>query len=502
MADPFYIAIDLGAGSGRVFLCDLADDRFLLDETARFQYAPRERDGHLRWEFPAILDGIRGGLRAAGERARTLGRAVRSAGVDSWGVDYGLVDENGELVEDPIAYRDRRTEGVMDAVFSMVPPSEIFTRTGIQFLAINTIVQLVAHARSGIPASAARLQLIPDLVNHALTGVTVTEFTNATTTQLLNIHSGAWDRELIERLGLPARIFGEIVPAGSRLGVLSPSVADDVTLEGVEVLAPATHDTGSAVAGTPCAEGWAYISSGTWSLVGVELERALVNADVQRHNFTNEGGAFGTVRFLKNVMGLWILEACRREWRAAGLTADYARLLADVSALGDSPGVIFPDDPRFLNPPSMTDAIAAQMRETGQRAPASPAEFARVVLDSLALRYVSVLETIERLTSRAIEGVQIVGGGSQNAYLNQATSSVTGRPVMAGPVEATVAGNAIVQAVATGRFATLAEARQYLAGHVRPRPFEPVSPARWEQPRTLYRALEARFENTADGVSQ
>ena len=395
-----------------------------------------------------------------------LGRPVASVGVDSWGVDYGLVDGTGDLVEPPVCYRDHRTDGVMDAVFARVPRADVVERTGIQCLPLNTLYQLYAHAREGIPPQASRLLLIPDLVHRFLTHHPVVEYTNASTTQLVNTRTGEWDLSLAQRLDLPMRLFTEIVPAGTDLGPIVPALARDLGLPTAQVVAPATHDTASAVVGTPLRDGWAYISSGTWSLVGVEREDVLVNADVVRHNFTNEGGAFDTVRFLKNVMGLWILESCRKEWRAAGVDLPYETLLAQVAAIPESPGVIFPDDLRFFSPSSMLAAVDAQLRETGQAVPDTPAGIARIVLDSLAWRYASVIGMIGAITRSRPSGVHIVGGGSQNWYLNQATANATGLPVCAGPVEATVIGNTIVQAIAHGRFPSLEAARAYTADHV------------------------------------
>jgi rhamnulokinase len=347
--------------------------------------------------------------------------------------------------------------------------------------------------QSGIPERAAHLLLIPDLIHFFLTGRAVTEYTNATTTQLVDAATRDWDRDLAERLDLPPPLLGEIVPAGTDLGPLAGGRARDLGLEGVHVVAPATHDTGSAVAGAPLPEGWAYISSGTWSLVGVERARPLVGADVAQANFTNERGAAGTVRFLKNVMGLWILERCRQEWEEDGRGEPYERLLTAVAAIDRSWGLMFPDDPRLLNPPRMTAAIAEQMSETGQAAPTSPAALARVILDSLALRYASVLRTIESLTGATVRGVQIVGGGSRNEYLSQATADASGRAVLAGPVEATVIGNVLVQAVTAGRFASLAEARRHVAERAEPRRFAPRPSSAWADLARRYEDLEARY---------
>jgi rhamnulokinase len=495
MNESLYIAVDLGAGSGRVFLAGLAAEELLLEEVRRFRYPASESVGHLRWRLPKIFDEIRAGLRDASERARALQRPIASVGVDSWGVDYGLIDRAGVLIENPICYRDERTRETLEQVTARVSREEIFERTGIQFLVFNTLFQLYAHAQEGFPKDAARLLLIPDLINFFLTGRAVTEYTNATTTQMVNARTLDWDRELIERLGLPLHLLTEIVSAGTSLGPLKPALADNLGLEGVEVVLPATHDTGSAVAGAPLAEGWAYISSGTWSLVGVERRDVLINPEVARHNFTNEGGAFGTIRFLKNVMGLWVFESCRREWKKQGLDVGYESLLTEAETLEHTSALIFPDDERFFNPPSMVEAMAQHLTETGQTVPTSPAVMSRAILDSLALRYASVLSTIESLTGQRIEGVQIAGGGSQNDYLNQATANATGKTVLAGPMEATVAGNVLVQAVSAGRFASLAEARRHLAENVSLKKFTPARSPAWEETARRYRALEERFVN-------
>ena len=355
------------------------------------------------------------------------------------------------------------------------------------------IYQLFAHVAAGLPSRASRLLLFPDLVHFSLCGRAVTEYTNATTTQLVNASLRDWDQEILERLGFSSSWLTQIVPAGTDLGPLRPEVADELALAGVRVVAPATHDTGSAVVGAPLEEGWAYISSGTWSLVGIEQASPLINSEVARHNFSNEGGAFGTIRFLKNVMGLWILESCRQEWQARSLEGSIDTLVREAAGISDSSGLVFPDDARFFNPPSMLAAIADQLSETGQEMPSSPARVTKLILDSLAFRYASVLRTIEVLTGRPLKGVQIVGGGSQNRYLNQMTATVAGLPVRAGPVEATVTGNLLVQAIAAGRFTSLAEARLYVARHLRvdevvARPFPGLG-----QSAHRYAALEARY---------
>jgi rhamnulokinase len=494
MDHTLYMAIDLGAGSGRVFLGGVGEGELLLEEVRRFRYPARPETGHLRWPVSEIFAEIEIGLREAVARARDLGRPVRSLGVDSWGVDYGLLDRNGGLVENPISYRDERTTGAMDEVFAVIPREEVFARTGIQFHVINTLFQLYAHAREGLPGEAATLLLIPDLIDFFLTGTAVAEFTNATTTQMVDATTGGWDRELVERLGLPARLLPEIVAAGTDLGPLRPALADPLHLEGVRVVAPATHDTASAVLGTPLEDGWAYVSSGTWSLVGVERDAPLLGAEVARYNVTNEGGAFGTTRFLKNVTGLWILESCRKEWEERGLDVGYDSLLGPAEGLDASRALIFPDDPRLFNPPSMLAAISEQLAERGERSPSDPRAMTTTILDSLACRYASVLRRIEALTGRRVRGLHVVGGGSQNAYLDQATATATGLPVLAGPVEATVTGNVLVQAIAGGRFASIEEARAHVGRNLRPGRFAPQQSTESVEASRRYAALEALYE--------
>lgn len=490
--EPLHIAVDLGAGSGRVFLGGVSAGELLLEEVRRFHYPAASSGGHLRWDLPRIVEEVVGGIREAGGRARERDRPVRSVGVDGWGVDYGLVDADGRLTEDPVCYRDDRTRGVMEKVFAVIPREEIFARTGIQFLVFNTLFQLHAHVAEGLPANARRLLLVPDLVHFLLSGRAATEYTNATTTQLVNAETRTWDRTILDRVGLPRTLLTEIVPAGTELGPLGPVLAESPGLEGTRVVAPATHDTGSAVAGAPLEDGWAYISSGTWSLVGVERREPLITPEAARHNLSNEGGAFSTFRLLKNVMGLWILESCRKEWEEQGREVSYDHLLREVAKIEASPALFFPDDPRLLNPPSMLEAISVQLAETGQRLPTDPPAVARIVLDSLALRYASVLKTLGAVTGQRIAGVQIVGGGSRNDYLNQTTATLSGLPVRAGPVEATVTGNVLVQAVASGRFESLAEARRHVATHLRPTEFTPrPSPPLLDAARR-YAALEER----------
>ena len=488
-----HLAIDLGAGSGRAILGRLEGDALQIEEVHRFHYEPVRSAGHLRWPFAKLIAGIEDGLSAAAAVAKAGRDAVVTVGVDSWGVDYGLLDSSGRRIEDPVCYRDERTEGVMEEVFETMPRADLFARTGLQFLPLNTLFQLVAHVREGLPPQAHRMLMVPDLCHHHLCGSIVAEYTDASTTQLLSVATRRWDDVLCERLELPQELLPEIVEPGTELGLLRADLVEKTGLAGVRVLAPATHDTASAVVGAPLQPGWAYISSGTWSLVGVEISEPLATPGVALANFTNEGGPAGTIRFLKNVMGLWILEQCRKEWAAAGTAVDHAVLVGEASRIPEPVAFVFPDDPRFFNPKSMVAEIRGFLLESGQACPDDPIQLTRVVLDSLALRCATVVSTAERLTGIAVPGIHIVGGGCRNEYLNQATADASGRPVMAGPAEATATGNVLVQAMATGSVASIAEGRRLVARTVRPARYAPRGTDAWGRAAERYLEIERRF---------
>jgi rhamnulokinase len=485
------VAIDLGAGGGRAMVGCANPEQVSLHEVHRFKYTARRTDARLRWDFQTVIDGLLESLRRAAHAAEVFGGRLESVGVDAWGVDYGLLDCAGRLLEDPVCYRDERTAGMMEKVSAVMPRDEIFRRTGIQCLAINTLYQLAAHACDGLPEQATRLLLIPDLCHHALCGSMVTERTNASTTQLVRLEDGQWDSGLFASLGLPLHLMPGIVPSGHELGTLLPDRQRALGVGPLRVIAPGTHDTASAVAGTPLRPGWAYISSGTWSLVGVERGVPLATPDVALANFTNESGVGDTTRFLKNVMGLWMLEACRREWDAAGISVDYSMLVDRVAAIDGCLGLICPDHLRFFNPPSMTAEIRTSLIESGQAAASDPVTLTKVILDSLALRYASIIASIEALTGHAIAGIHIVGGGAQNDYLNQATANATGRPVVAGPVEAAATGNVLVQAISCGHLSSLAEGRSMVARTLSPREFAPRGQKTWTDAHNRYEELEA-----------
>ena len=488
MATRNVAAIDLGAESGRVMLARFDGLHLGLEEVHRFPNRPVTLHGHRFWNMLGLWDEIIAGLRRARQAAGTLD----SIGVDTWGVDYGLVDANGFLLGQPYQYRDHRTDGVMEQVFTHVPRDELYRRTGIQFLPFNTIFQLYAHERMqpGELAHAHRLLLIPDLLHNWLCGSLTIERTNATTTQCWDPVAGAWVTDLLERLAVPSSMLPSVVEAGTALGEVLPEWRGD--LGAARVVAPATHDTGSAIVAIPAtfSGGWGYISSGTWSLVGVELPRPVIKAETLSANCTNEGGVFGTTRFLKNVMGLWLLQECQRRWSRDGQTADYDTLLADVDAVPAFAALIDPDDPRFLAPLDMPETINAYLLEHGQAPLSAEAAFARCIMESLVLRYREVFQQISRLTGAIINQVHILGGGARNVRLNQWLADALDVPVIAGPFEATALGNALMQLVGLGELHNLSEVRA-IAQNTPTRVYSPRSAERtsWIEAEQRFNAL-------------
>ncbi len=465
-------AIDLGAESGRVMLARFDGASVSLEEIHRFPNRPVRVRGHLFWDALYLWREILAGLR----RARSIAGTLDSVGVDTWGVDYGLVDQQGLLVGQPYHYRDGRTAGVMAALEATIGRERIYTTTGIQFLPFNTLYQLAAHAQQQPEQleAAHRLLLMPDLLHCWLSGEQVAERTNATTTQVLDAKTGAWSAPLLAAALAPARLMPPIVEPGTILGPALPEVQAEVDAN-VQVALPATHDTGSAVAGIPVTENahWAYISSGTWSLVGLELARPLISSAGLAANFTNEGGIFGATRFLKNVMGLWLLQSCQRQWTAQGQTPSIAALLAAAEKEAPFAALLNPDDPSFLAPDNMPAAINAWLTAHNQAPCSSPAALTRVICESLVLRSYQVLQTASALSGQPIEVTHIVGGGSQNALINQWLADATGMPVVAGPAETTALGNALMQLVALGELGTLAEVRAIAARSSATTRFEP-----------------------------
>ncbi len=463
-----YLAVDLGAESGRLVLGRFDGGRVSLEEVHRFPNAAVRLPDGLHWDVLRILSEIKDGLARAVREEE-----IEGVGVDSWGVDFGLLDSEGALVSNPYHHRDARTEGMMEKAFGLVPKEEIYNTTGIQFLPINTLYQLLAMRGSPLLEAAETMLLIPDLMNFWLTGEKACEYTNATTTQLFDLEEGGWSEDLFEAMDLPSRILAPIVQPATELGPLLPEVAEEVGA-GPPVFAVASHDTASAVVAVPAeGEDFAYISSGTWSLVGVELSGPVVTEEGLRANFTNEGGFGGKTRLLKNVMGLWLLQECRRQWAREGKEYSYeelARLAEDAPPAGP---LVDPDHPVFLAPGDMASRIRSFCEETGQRPPEEPAAVARCVFESLVLKYRHAIEQAESLAGRAIGTVNVVGGGSQNSLLCQLTSDATRRPVLAGPVEATALGNLMVQVHARGHLASLEEIRETVRRSVEVQEYEP-----------------------------
>ncbi len=437
-------AVDLGASSGRVMLGQVGPGQLELTEAHRFPNEPVRVLDTLHWDILALHRGILDGLRAAGGTAGPLD----SVGVDTWGVDYGLLDSSGALLGNPVHYRDARTDGVKEKLLAEVPAQYLYETTGVQFLPFNTMYQVMSAAGSPQLDAASRLLLIPDLLTYWLTGVQRAEITNASTTQLLDVRRRTWSAELIRRVGADPELFAALCEPGARIGELAPSTLRDTGLTGpVPVTAVGSHDTASAVVGVP-AQGprFAYISSGTWSLVGVELDDPVLTEDSRSANFTNELGVDGTVRYLRNVMGLWLLQESLRTWRTAGLHADLETLLGEAAAVPPFTAVVDVDDEAFLPPGDMPGRIATACRRLGQPPPERPAETVRCILDSLALAYRRAIGQAQSLSGRHVDVIHVVGGGSRNGLLCQLTADACGLPVVAGPVEATALGNVLVQA--------------------------------------------------------
>lgn len=455
-----FLAFDLGAESGRAVVGFFDGSRLTLQEAHRFANEPVRVMDSLQWDALRTFHELKKGFRSV---VKGYGEDIAGVGVDTWGVDFGLLDRTGELLGNPYHYRDSRNEGVPEEAFKIVPKAEIYERTGIQFMQINTLYQLLAMARAGSPALeiADTLLMMPDLFNYWFTGVKTSEFSIATTSQFYDPRARAWAKDLLEKLGIPTHILPPVVEPGTVIAPLRKSLAEEFGIGQVPIIAPATHDTGSAVAAVP-AEGkdHVYISCGTWALIGVELDAPLINEKTLALEFTNEGGVCGTIRLLKNIAGLWLVQECRRQWAKEGDDISYAELTMMADATIPFASLINPDAPEFLAPGDMPARIAEFCRRTGQPVPESKAAIVRCALDSLALKYRYVLGCLEDLLGKRLEPIHMVGGGTQNKLLCRLTATVTRRTVISGPVEATAIGNILMQAIALGRISSLAEARQ------------------------------------------
>lgn len=480
MSSRHVLAVDLGAESGRVMSVSFDGARLKVQEVHRFPNLPVKVRGTLYWNMLALWREIAEGIEAGQDMY------PESIGVDAWGVDFGLLDRQGALVSMPVHHRDDRTNGVPERLFAHLPARDVFITTGIQDMRINTLFQLWSMVEAGSPhlKIASTLLTIPDLINFWLSGEKVCEYTIATTTQMLDARNRRWALDMLDRLGLPSGILPPVVDPGTRLG----------DYQGIPVIAPACHDTGSAVAAIPSAGTPAgYISSGTWSLAGTEIDKPVLSDEAFEANVTNEGGVAGTVRLLKNVMGLWILQQCRATWAHQGTQYSYEELVALAHKAPSLRSVVPVNDDAFLPPGDHPYLIRRLCRETKQSIPRTPGETVRAVIDSLALAYSVVFDMLERLSGQSIAAIHIIGGGSENDLLNQATADATGKVVLAGPTEAAVLGNALIQLMAIGDLGSVKEGRELIAASSDIRRFEPHDGDAWAEAKERYQRLQ-QFE--------
>lgn len=464
-----YLAFDLGAESGRAVLGSYDGRLIQIEELHRFPNEPVRAGGSLHWDVLRLWHEMQRGL-------AKISDPFDGIGVDTWGVDFALLGENGVLLENPYHYRDSRTDGIMDQLFGVASAEEVYAATGIQFMQINSLFQLYAASRNTpkLVSCAQHFLTIPDLFNYWLTGVMATEFTFATTTQMYDPVANDWARPMLSKLGLPVSIFKPVVQPGT---VLGPLKWNDLE---AAVVAPACHDTGSAVAAISSSDSSVFLSSGTWSLMGAEIPRPIINEEARRLNFTNEGGVAGTIRLLKNIMGMWLLQGCRKQWAAEGHEYDYADLALLVGYEPSGRMLIDPDHPSFLHPKDMTAAIRDFCRATDQPEPSTPADYVQLILESLALKYRYVVESLEQITGTKRTEIRVVGGGARNRKLNQFTADASGCRVVAGPVEATALGNIAMQMVATRAVSSVGEARAAIDASFPTEVFEPLDRKVWD----------------------
>jgi rhamnulokinase len=483
MAEKAYLAIDMGASSGRHVVGTFDGQRLKLQEVFRFENGPVEMAGRLYWDWPGLWSCVRKGMAAAAQS----GVPITSVGVDTWGVDFGLLGRGDELLGNPYHYRDSRTNGMMEKAFGMVPRAEIFRHSGLQFMQFNTLYQLLAMklCQSPILDAAETLLMVPDLMHWLMTGVKCNEMTEASTSQFYNPVRGAWATELLDKFGLPTRILGAITQPGTSLGPLRSGLAAETGLT-AQVVLPGSHDTASAVMAVPARSkpgarpDWCYISLGTWALMGIESPVPVVTDKVLELNFTNEGGVGNTIRLLKNITGLWLVQECRRVWNQGGRQWGWEDLNKLSAAAQPLASFINPDAPEFLAPENMPEAIRGFCQKTGQAVPADEGAVLRCALDSIAMKFRHVLGMCEELAGGRIETIHIVGGGTQNRLLCQAAADASGRRVVAGPIEATATGNLMVQAVAAGDVGSIAEAREVVRRSFTVEEYEPRNTAAWD----------------------
>jgi rhamnulokinase len=476
-----YLAVDIGAESGRTILGTLDEDHLTLTETHRFPNGPVRLPDGLHWDVLRLWSEIKTGT---GISAAKLNKSLDSIGIDTWGVDFALLDSQGVLVSNPWHYRDTRTDGMLDEAFRRMPRAEIFANTGIQFMQLNTLYQLLAMSlqKSPMLEAAKTFVTIPDLFNYWLSGEITNEFTNATTTQCFDPRKRDWATPVLEALNIPTHLFGSITDSGAPIGTLLSHVAEETGTSGVRVVLPACHDTGSAVVAVPAQnQDFAWISSGTWSIMGAEVSAPHVDEKALQYNFTNEGGVFGTWRLCKNITGLWLVQECRRAWSRQGEEFSYDELTKLAAESEPFFAVIDPDAAAFLHLADMPSQIQKYCIDTNQTVPRTKGQLIRVALEGMALRYRWVLERLEELTGKRLEPIHIIGGGTKNRLLNQFAADALCRTVITGPVEATAIGNILMQAIGLQHLDSLAEARQVVRASFRPEVYEPKNAADWDE---------------------
>jgi len=476
-----YIAVDLGAESGRVMLGSLLPDKLVLQEIHRFGNGPIEENGSLHWDFKMLLSEVKTGI---GKAAKQAEGEIEGIGVDSWGSDYGLIDADGKLIENPYCYRDSRTEDMQEKAFELMPKRQIYENTGIQFMRFNNLYQLLA-AKLNTPemlAKAKNVILTADLFSYHLCGVIYSEYTLASTSQLMNTRTGQWSKVIFDKLSLPIDIMPNIVKPGKVVGRLTEEVADQIGCSRIPVIAIGSHDTALAVAAVPAGNNkWAYLSCGTWSLMGIETPQPIINDKTFEYQFTNEGGVENTIRLLKNIIGLWLVQECKKQWQKEGIDLSYSELTDMAKKAKPFIAHINPDHDEFYSPGDMPKKINDYLAETGQKIIDDKGQMIRAILENLAFRYRWVIDRIEEITGQQLDCLHIVGGGIQNELLCQFTANAIGKKVIAGPIEATASGNILMQAKATGQIQSLARLRKIVRNSFELKEYQPQQASPWEE---------------------
>lgn len=486
-----FLAFDIGATSGRAVLATLEGDKFEMQEISRFPNSIMELHGKFYWNIYSLYESLKESLSVCAKK----GLQIDSIGIDTWGVDFGYIAKDGSLLGLPRAYRDPYTDGVLEEYFKLVPKEEVYRLTGIQFMNFNSLFQLFRAKKENFAPleHAAEILFIPDLLSYLLTGKRVCEYTDASTSQILNPVTRQFEASLLEAAGVDPSIMRQLVMPGTLVGELTDALAEETGIGKVPVVAVVGHDTASAVAAVPAEDmNFAYLSSGTWSLMGIEVESPIISQESFDNNFTNEGGIDGTTRFLKNITGMWLLEQCRKEWERAGRNYSYPEIVRMAEQARPFVRFVNPDDLRFANPVSMTKAIDSYCEESGQPMPASDADYVRCIFESLAFRYKEVLSILIDIAPFPIHKLHVIGGGSKNNLLNQFTANVINMPVVAGPSEATAIGNCMVQARTAGLVADRWEMRRLIRSSITPSVFQPEDSSVWESAYQNYKCITSK----------